>query len=146
MRREGTLKFIGVVRRSRSLPRSVSELDIFQEYCQGLHKLEDFSHIMVFYWLHLRDNQAHRSTVKVIPRRHHGAPEVGVFASRSPSRPNPIGFSVVELLEIESCKIFVKGLDAASRSPVIDIKPYIPRADSVPNARAPEWTLSGPRT
>ena len=146
MRREATLRFVGVVRRFRSLPRSVSELDIFQEYCQGLHKLEDFSHIIVFYWLHLRDNQAHRSTVRVIPRRHHGAPEVGVFASRSPSRPNPIGFSVVELLKIESCKIFVKGLDAANRSPVIDIKPYIPRANSFPDARAPEWTLSGPRT
>ena len=146
MRREGILKFVGVVRRSRSLPRHVSELDIFPEYCQGLHKIEDFSHIMVFYWLHLRDNQAHRSTVKVIPRRHHGAPEVGVFASRRPSRPNPIGFSVVELLEIESCKIFVKGLDAVNRSPIIDTKPYIPRADSVPKARAPEWTLSGPQT
>ena len=146
MRKEATLKFVGVVRRSRYLPRNVSELDIFQEYCQELYKLEDFSHIMAFYWLHLRDNQAHRSAIRVIPRRHHGAPEVGVFASRSPSRPNPIGFSVVELLKIESCKIFVKGLDAANHSPVIDMKPYIPRADSVPNARAPEWTLSGPRT
>jgi len=146
MRREATLKFVGVVRRSRSLPRSESDLDIFQEYCRGLYKLEDFSHIIVLYWLHLRDNQAHRSRVRVTPRRHHGAPEVGVFASRSPSRPNPIGFSVVELLKIESCKMFVKGLDAEDGSPIIDIKPYTPGADSVPNARAPEWTLSGPRT
>jgi len=65
---------------------------------------------------------------------------------RKEGRPDPIGFSVVELLKMESCKIFVKGLDAANRSPVIDMKPYIPRADSVPDALAPEWTLSGPRT
>ena len=142
MRGEGRLKFIGVVEESGD----VSELDIFPEYCEGLYRLEDFSHIMVFYWLHLRDNQAHRSTVRVVPRRHHGAPEVGVFASRSPSRPNPIGFSVVEPLEIESCKLFVKGLDAEDGSPIIDIEPYIPRADSVPDARAPKWTLSGPPT
>jgi len=142
MRGEGRLKFVGVVKRSGD----VSELDIFPEYCEGLYRLEDFSHIMVFYWLHLRDNQAHRSTVRVVPRRHHGAPEVGVFASRSPSRPNPIGFSIVELSKIESCKIFVKGLDAEDASPIIDIKPYIPRADSVPKTRAPKWTLSGPPT
>ena len=142
MKRGGKLKFIGVVKTSGD----ISEVEVYPEFCEGLYRLEEFSHIMIFYWLHLRDDEANRSTLRVVPRRHPGAPEVGVFASRSPSRPNPIGFCVVELVRIEGCKILVKGLDAFEGSPIIDIKPYIPRADSVPDARAPRWTLSGPPT
>jgi tRNA-Thr(GGU) m(6)t(6)A37 methyltransferase TsaA len=72
--------------------------------------------------------------------------ETGVFACRSPSRPNPIGLCVVELLKIEKCVLTVKNLDAFEGSPIIDIKPYIPKADSIPNARVPEWTLHDPKT
>jgi tRNA-Thr(GGU) m(6)t(6)A37 methyltransferase TsaA len=72
--------------------------------------------------------------------------EKGVFACRSPSRPNPIGLCVVELVEVEDCFLIVKVLDALKDSPIIDIKPYIPRADSIPEARVPEWTSHGPRT
>ena len=78
--------------------------------------------------------------------RHEGAPEMGVFATRSPSRPNPIGLCVVELLKLENCSLVVKGLDANVGSPILDVKPYIPRADSIPEAKAPEWTLKGPAT
>jgi len=142
MKEEGKLKFIGVVKK----PGEISEIEIYPEFCEGLYRLDEFSHIMVFYWLHLRDNEIHRSTLKVVPRRHPGAPEVGVFASRSPSRPNPIGFCVVKLIQTQDCKLFVMGLDAFEGSPIIDIKPYIPRADSVPDARAPKWTETGPPT
>ena len=78
--------------------------------------------------------------------RHEGAPEMGVFGTRSPSRPNPIGLCVVELLKLEDSSLIVKGLDANVGSPVLDIKPYIPRADSIPEAKAPVWTLKGPAT
>ena len=78
--------------------------------------------------------------------RHEGAPEMGVFGTRSPSRPNPIGLCVVELLKLEDCTLSVKGLDAKEGSPILDIKSYIPRADSIPEARVPEWTLKGPAT
>ena len=142
MRGEGSLRFIGVVKKSGK----VSELDVYPEFCDGLYRLEEFSHIIILYWLHLRDHETDRSTLKVIPRRHPGAPEVGVFASRSPSRPNPIGLSVVELVRINGCRMLVKGLDAIEGSPIIDVKPYIPRADSIPKACAPSWTLSGPPT
>jgi tRNA-Thr(GGU) m(6)t(6)A37 methyltransferase TsaA len=84
--------------------------------------------------------------LKVIPRRHLGAPEVGVFASRSPSRPNPIGLSVAERVKIEGNILWVKGLDAFEGSPIIDIKPYIPRADAFLEAVVPGWTLRGPKT
>ena len=74
-----------------------SQIRIFKEFCEGLHGLDGFSHVIVLFWLHLRDNPEERNTLKVVPRRHPGAPEVGVFASRSPSRPNPIGLCVVKL-------------------------------------------------
>ncbi|HDO41943.1 MAG TPA: tRNA (N6-threonylcarbamoyladenosine(37)-N6)-methyltransferase TrmO, partial [Candidatus Bathyarchaeota archaeon] len=73
----------------------------------------------------------------VFPRKHTVNLETGVFACRSPSRPNPIGLCTVKLLEVEGCALTVRGLDAFNNSPIIDIKPYIPRVDSVPNAKVP---------
>jgi tRNA-Thr(GGU) m(6)t(6)A37 methyltransferase TsaA len=82
----------------------------------------------------------------VFPKRHAWNVETGVFSSRSPSRPNPLGLCIVELLKIEGCVLTVKGLDALEESPIVDIKPYIPRADAIPEARVPEWTDHGPKT
>jgi len=138
--KEAKLKFIGVVETVGEL----SKVRILPEFCQGLEHLNNFSHIIILYWIHLRDNERERRTLQVVPKRHPGAPKVGVFSSRSPSRPNPIGFCVAELVEIEDCVLVVKGLDALEGSPIVDIKPYIPRADSVPDARVPEWTSRGP--
>lgn len=142
MKEKKELRFIGIV---ESLDKE-SKVKIFPEFCAGLKGLDDFSHIIILYWLHLRENEKERSTLKVIPRRHWGAPQVGVFTSRSPSRPNPIGFCVVKLIKIEQCTLIVKGLDALEGSPIIDIKPYIKRADSIPDAREPDWTSHGPPT
>ena len=142
MSSKGELKFIGVVESSGELSR----VKIFPEFCVGLEGLNNFSHITILYWFHLRDNEEERRTLRVVPRRHPEAPQVGVFASRSPSRPNPIGLCVVELTKIEDCTLLVRGLDAFEGSPIIDIKPYIPRADSISDARVPEWTFHGPPT
>jgi len=142
MEQEGKTSYVGIVEKAGD----TSQIRIFKQYCEGLHRLDSFSHVIILYWLHLRDNPEERKTLKVVPKRHPGAPEVGVFASRSPSRPNPIGLCVVQLSRIDECNLFVKDLDALEGSPIIDIKPYIPRADSVPNAQAPSWTQSGPRT
>jgi len=140
---KGELRFIGVV---ESAGETEAEVQIFQEFCDGLKGIKDFSHIIILYWLHLRDREEERRTLQVFPRRHAVDIKVGVFACRSPTRPNPIGLCVVELLKVERCTLTVKGLDALEGSPVIDIKPYIPRADSIPDARVPEWTWRGPRT
>ncbi len=137
------LRFIGVVEKAGEQEAKVR---IFPEFCAGLKGIEDFSHIIILYWIHLRDSEEERCTLLVFPRRHAVNVETGVFACRSPSRPNPIGLCVVELLKIEGCTLIVKGLDAFEGSPIIDIKPYIPRADSIPNARVPEWTWRGPPT
>ena len=139
----GELHFIGVVEKA---DENEATLRLFPEFCPGLKGIRDFSHIIVLYWIHMHDNPQDRRTLQVFPRRHAVNVETGVFACRSPSRPNPIGLCVVELLTIEDCNLKVKGLDALEDSPIIDIKPYLPRADAIPDARVPEWTLRGPTT
>jgi tRNA-Thr(GGU) m(6)t(6)A37 methyltransferase TsaA len=138
--KSGRVDFVG------SVEKDTSKIRIFAEFCEALEGLEEYSHLIILYWFHLRDSPEHRKTLQVIPKRHPGAPQVGVFSSRSPSRPNPIGLSVVELLEVKGCVLTVKGLDAEEGSPIIDIKPYLPRAESIPNARTPEWARRGPTT
>lgn len=138
------LRFIGVVESADEA--GLSRIRIYDDFRDGLAGLEAFSHLIVLYWFHHRDTNAERSVLRVTPRRHPGAPEVGVFSSRSPSRPNPIGFCVVELEKLEGSILQVKGLDAFEGSPIIDLKPYIPHADAVTHARVPAWVLRGPTT
>lgn len=118
-----------------------AKIKIKKEFKEGLEGIEEFSHLVVLYWFHLRDNLEHRSVLKVHPKRHPDAPIVGVFSCRSPSRPNPIGLCVVKILEIGKNYeyIDVEGLDALEGSPIIDIKPYIPRRDAIPNTTLPDW-------
>ena len=133
---EGRVRFIGKV---TYLEGEHTNVDIFPEFVDGLYKIVDYSHLIILYWFHQRDNDKDRSVLHVIPKRHPGAPEVGVFASRSPSRPNPIGLCVVEVIRIEGYTLTLKGLDAIEGSPIIDIKPYLPRVDLILNAKTPEW-------
>lgn len=120
-----------------------AKIRVFSRFCDGLYRLGEFSHLIVLYWFHERDVKNERHVLRVIPKRHQARQEVGVFASRSPSRPNPIGLCVVKLVKIEGCRLTVEGLDAFENSPVVDIKPYLPNADFVSEARVPEWTSHG---
>ena len=137
---KGEVRFIGTVESAGD----TCSIMIDPEYCPALLGVENYSHLLVLYWGHMRDNEKHRGTLRVTPPRHEGAPLTGVFACRSPSRPNPIGVTVVELLGVEGCRLEVSGLDALEGSPIVDLKPYSPRADSVPDARTPEWSKRGP--
>lgn len=137
---KGIIQFIGFVEKAE---KDASEIRILSEFCDGLKGVEDYSHLIVLYWMHLRDTEEDRRTLLVYPRRHSVNVLTGVFACRSPSRPNPIGLCVVELLKREKCTLIVRGLDALENSPIIDIKPYVPKTDSVPNACVPEWTCQG---
>jgi len=130
------LKFIGVV---EVADEEEAKVRIFREFCDALKGINGFSHIIVLYWIHLRDNEKERSVLQVIPRGRANGVKVGVFACRSPSRPNPIGLCVVKLIKVEDCVLTVKGLDAFEGSPIIDVKPYIQRRDAVPKAYTPEW-------
>ena len=131
------LRFIGVV--DKADERGVSKIRIFDEFREGLEGLDTFSHIIILYWFHLRATEERRRVLKVIPMGRAGNPKVGVFASRSPSRPNSIGLCVAELAKLEGNILSVKGLDAFEGSSIIDIKPYIPRIDAFPEAAVPQW-------
>ena len=140
---KGEVHFIGAVMKAGE---QEAEVQIFREFCPGLKGITGFSHLIILYWMHLRDSEKERKTLLVFPKKHAVNVETGVFACRSPSRPNPMGFCVVELVRVEECVLRVKGFDAVEGSPIVDIKPYLPRADCVPNARVPEWTTHGPTT
>jgi len=116
----GVVRFIGWV---EQVEGDVSTIAILPEYCRGLMRLDMYSQIVVVYWFHERDDDRHRSTLQVVPRRHGETELRGVFASRSPSRPNPLGITTVELLSLKNCTLTVRGLDAHVGSPVVDIKP-----------------------
>lgn len=143
MKSEGLLRFVGVVEEEGEREGKVR---IFSDFCAGLKGIDDFSHVIVLYWAHLRDSEEERKTILVFPRRHSVNVEKGVFACRSPTRPNPINMCVVELLKVNECMLTVKGLDAFKGSPIVDVKPYLPRADAVAEARVPPWSLQGPPT
>jgi hypothetical protein len=96
-------------------------------------------HPIVFY-LHQVDEDR-RSLLKVHPENREELPLVGVFATRSPVRPNPIGVTVVKLLECQNNVLKVLGLDAYDGSPVLDIKPYLRRGDLIEEATMPDWLL-----
>lgn len=94
----------------------------------ALEDLETFRHIWVLFWFH--KNPGFRP--KVLPPR--STERRGLFATRSPYRPNPIGMSAVELTAIEGRILHVKNLDILDETPVLDIKPYVPYADCIPEA------------
>jgi tRNA-Thr(GGU) m(6)t(6)A37 methyltransferase TsaA len=138
-----TLKSIGTVRseikergKGHTAPATAT-IEIDKSLTEALDNLDEFSHIIVIYYIH----KAHRpAPMKVYPRHHAHPHQVGVFASRSPDRPNPIGKSTVRLLRREGNILTVAGLDALDGTPVLDIKPYITGLDSVAKATAPPWT------
>ena len=115
-----------------------SEIIIKEDLKEALSRIDEFSHILVIYWMH-KLPPSQRSIIKVHPKANQKLPLVGVFASRSPARPNPIGITTVKLLERRGNVLKVTGLDAIDGTPVLDIKPYIPGDDSSSEAKTPGW-------
>lgn len=114
----------------------VSTVEIDPQWQEGLEGIEGFSHIIVIFWFHLTRD---RTVLKVHPMKRPDKPLVGVFATRSPKRPNPIGITVVRLLRRKGNLLEVQGLDAYDGTPVLDIKPYIAPGDEAIGARTPDW-------
>jgi tRNA-Thr(GGU) m(6)t(6)A37 methyltransferase TsaA len=101
-------------------------LELLPEYVPGVKDLDGFSHIILIYHLH----HSHHYSLSVTPfldTKPHG-----VFATRAPHRPNPIGISVVRLHRIENSTLFVENLDVLDGTPLLDIKPYVPEFDTPP--------------
>lgn len=100
----------------------LSKIIVFENYVAALRGIKEFSHIIVLFWL---DRIASKeSRLQVHPRGRRDLPLVGVFATRSMFRPNPIGVTIVELVRVEHKMLVVRGLDAYNLTPVLDIKPY----------------------
>lgn len=99
------------------------EIHLKKEFKEGLKDLEEFSHIILIYHFHL--SRGHQLHVKPFLDN----VERGVFATRAPKRPNPIGMSVVRLENIEGSKIHISNIDVVDGTPLLDIKPYIPNFD-----------------
>jgi len=138
-----TLKAIGIVRNEIKQParrdwgETVSEIVIDPGLTEALDGLEDFSHIIVLYWMHQVISR--EVPLKIHPMGRQELPLVGLFAARTPNRPNRIGKATVRLLQRQGNILMVRGLDALDGSPVIDIKPYLPGYDSATDATVPQW-------
>lgn len=115
-----------------------SKIIIKEEYIDCLDGIEDFSHILVFFWTNKVPEKA-RQLKKVHPAGLRKMPLKGIFATRSPVRPNPIGITTVKLIERKANTLIVEGLDAIDNTPVIDIKPHIPFYDSPVNVKLADW-------
>lgn len=110
-----------------------STIKVKEKYSEALLGIEDHSHITVLMWFHKGD----RSIRQVHPMADKSNPLTGVFATRSPVRPNPIAVTVCKLIRREGNKLVVKGLDGLDGTPVIDIKSYKPYEVSDP--KYPDW-------
>ena len=115
-----------------------SEIIIDEEYVECLDGIEDFSHLMILFWTHETPENA-RKVKKVNPAGMKNIPKKGIFATRSPVRPNPIGIISVKLIERKGNTLIVEGLDAINDSPIIDIKPHLPSYDSPLNVKIADW-------
>jgi tRNA-Thr(GGU) m(6)t(6)A37 methyltransferase TsaA len=111
-------------RQPRSSENAAAKIKVLPEYQPGLKDLDGFSHIIVIFNFHKSDGfnlMTHPPFEK--------AGEIGVFASRSPYRPNAIGLSTVRLLKVEEGELHIEGHDLLDGTPVLDIKPYLPDFD-----------------
>ena len=131
---------IGIIRSDHKKPEEVpiqpvfadgcrGRAEIFPEYAEGLSDLEGFSHIYLVFHLH----KAGPVKLRVTPFL--DTLERGLFSTRAPVRPNPIGLSIVELLSIEGMVLHLNGVDILDGTPLLDIKPYTARFDCIRNTR-----------
>ncbi len=109
------------------------EIEIFPEFSKGLYRLEKFSHIIIVMYFHKSKGYS------LIVKPHFDNELRGVFATRSPNRPNPIAISTVKLEKVSGNLIYVKNLDAYDGTPVLDIKPHSPVVDC-PESKNAKYT------
>lgn len=110
-----------------------SYIELLPEFSAGLHNIRKASHLIVLYWLHAANRSPNLASTGCSDT------DRGVFVSRTPSRPNPIGMAVVKRLGEEGTVLTVSGLDCKDGTPLLDIKPYVPQIDCVSEATI-SWT------
>lgn len=115
----------------------ISEVELTPEYAPGLLGLEGFSHAMILTILHEAEYIPEKH-LRRHPQERKDMPLLGIFAQRARHRPNRIGITAVEIVEVTDSSVKVKALDAIDGTPVIDVKPYVPLFDSK-DASIPDW-------
>ena len=129
MKGGSTLKFIGKIhsplKKVEDCPLQENEeapeatVEIYPEFLEGIKDIQPGSMILLFTWLH----EADRTVITCVTRRNYKSPKVGVFSTRSPDRPNPIGLHAVKILSIERNLIKVSALEVLDQTPLLDVKP-----------------------
>jgi len=135
--RQFTMTPIGSIKKADGKTRIVIE----KEYQPALLGLEGFSHIYVYWWFDRNDTSERRATLQIHPSPpgNKAHPLTGVFATRSPYRPNLIGMTLCKIISVKENVVEIAGIDAFADTPVLDIKPHVPRFDAAANATIPWW-------
>ncbi len=128
------LRPIGLVHKEKAQ----TSLILNKEFEPALLGLDGFSHVWVLWWFDRNDTPKKRSTLQVHPRRDRTNPLTGVFACRSPARPNLIAVSLCRVVSVKGNVVEIDKIDAFSNTPILDLKPYIPGYDSA-QASVPDW-------
>ena len=122
-------------------------LKIMPEYRAALKGLDGFGHINVLWWSHHLDTPEHRSVMEAEQPYKNAPDKMGIFATRSPLRPNPICVSIVDLISVDfdNGLVIIPWMDAEDGTPILDIKPYHPSSDRIRDLRMPEWCAHWPQ-
>lgn len=123
------------------------ELTLESQYGKALTGLEGFSHAVVLWWASETDSAKHRDQLIYKKPYTNNPNDIGVFGSRSPSRPNPIGMSVIALqrVDVNTATITTPYIDTEPGTPIVDIKPYYPASDCVRDFTVPDWCQHWPK-
>lgn len=113
-------------------------------YADGLLGLDQWSHVQVLYWFDKNDTPEHRRVLRVHPRGNRENPLTGVFACRSPSRPNLLALTVCKIVAVEGNVVRLDKIDAFDGTPVLDLKPFTPADAPSEGVRVPDWARRGP--
>lgn len=116
----------------------VTEIHVDPELAPGLRGLEDWSHVIVVFYMHNAEFDMDAHLVRR-PRDQQDMPELGIFAQRARHRPNKIGLTAVKIVSVEGSVVRVRGLDAIDGTPVLDLKPYAPVYDGATDPLIPGW-------
>lgn len=111
------------------LSDKIGQIEVFKQYEEGLQDIEGFSHIIIVYYFHKADGYS------LLVRPPWDGKLHGIFAVRGPNRPNAVGLSIVRLIERKDNILKIAGIDASDGTPLLDIKPYVPRFDHMPDVR-----------
>lgn len=117
----------------------ISEIHVEPQLVGGLQGIEEYSHLQIIFYLHKSPPFNPETDLQRHPRDRQDLPKRGIFAMRTNYRPNSIALTTVRLLRAENAILTVQGLDALDGTPVLDIKPYVPRIDEAENVCIPEW-------